>query len=212
LIMHYTGMMALRGPFRKSWSIPFVASSTVLGIVVCLVGFWIIFRLLKWKVEQTWLRPVSAAVIAMAVCSLHFFAMLGVTYTYDASNVETCGHVVQIFEHDPNQWTTHQIVALAVALSVPSLALLIENMISRELFHAYRQLKNPALTVEYILKMASKSKDAEVRRLSDDFCDSVDLHDFHRKPRRARSHGDLNLMAHSSDLECGERSTSESLG
>ena len=66
IIMHYTGMMAQRGPFRREWSVGFVSASVIAGIVICFAGFWIIFRL-RWKIQQLWLRYLSAAVIEVGV-------------------------------------------------------------------------------------------------------------------------------------------------
>jgi NO-binding membrane sensor protein with MHYT domain len=169
LVMHYTGMMALHGAFSKHWSIMFVSVSVGLGVLVCCAGFWILFRLLRWKVEQFWLRPVSAAVIALAVCSLHFFGMLSVTYVYDDSlnpDGGACNAINEEYVWDPNRWTALQTLDLALALIVPSLALLIEIMISRELFHAYCKLQNPELTVECITKAAARSHDSTTKRAS----------------------------------------------
>ena len=166
LIMHYTGMIAIEGPFRKVWSIPFVSASVLLGCAVCAVGFWILFRLLLWKVEQFWLRPASAAVIALAVCTLHFFGMLSVTYKFDESKTGTCIERPGYEDDVAQLWTNHQIIALAVGIAVPSLALLIENLICRELFRAYAKLKDPALTVEFILQAGARSRDSNVRRAS----------------------------------------------
>ena len=155
LIMHYIGMMAIKGPFQMRWSFPFVAASVFLGVVVCWAGFWIIFRLLRWKVEQFWLRPASAAVIAAAVCLLNFIGILGVTYEYDDSLVGVCGAVGK-YKMNPETWTPHQTLALAVALGVPSLALLIENCISRELIRAYSNLKDPRLTLDVTIQDRSQ--------------------------------------------------------
>lgn len=166
LIMHYTGMIAIEGPFRKVWSIPFVSASVLLGCAVCTVGFWILFRLLLWKVEQFWLRPASAAVIALAVCCLHFFGMLSVTYIFEESKMGVCIKRPGYEDAVAQLWTNHQIIALAVGIAVPSLALLIENLICRELFRAYAKLKDPALTVEFILQAGARSRDSNVRRAS----------------------------------------------
>ena len=166
LIMHYTGMIAIEGPFRKVWSIPFVSASVLLGCAVCAVGFWILFRLLLWKVEQFWLRPASATVIALAVCTLHFFGMLSVTYEFDESKTGMCVGRPGYEDNVAQLWTNHQIIALAVGIAVPSLALLIENLICRELFRAYAKLKDPALTVEFILQAGARSRDSNIRRAS----------------------------------------------
>lgn len=166
LTMHYVGMSAVQGPFRKRWSVPYVSVSVGLGVSVCYIGFWILFRLLRWKVEQFWLRPVSAAVIALAVCILNFFGMISITYVYEDRADHSCLDHMDDHILDPNHWTTHHVSAFVVGLMVPTLALLIEHLINRELFHAYCKLKNPTLTMAYILKAAKKSRNAEIRGLS----------------------------------------------
>ena len=55
IVMHYTGMMAQRGPFHREWNVHYIVSSIVAAIVICFVGFWIIFRL-RWKIKQPWFR------------------------------------------------------------------------------------------------------------------------------------------------------------
>jgi NO-binding membrane sensor protein with MHYT domain len=69
LSMHYVGMIAMTGPFRRRWNIPYLVGSVVLGVAVCFAGFWILFRPLHWKVEKSWYqyRYASAMVIGLAV-------------------------------------------------------------------------------------------------------------------------------------------------
>jgi len=98
-------------------------------------------------VEQFWLRPVSAAVIASAVCGLHFFGMLSVRYIADDANQDACyNRIIRTHENSPNAWDDHQMVVAGVSVLVPTLALLIENMICQELLLAYANLKNPKLS------------------------------------------------------------------
>jgi len=136
IVMHYTGMIAQRGPFRKQWHYGFVAASVVAGIVICFVGFWIIFRL-RWKIKQFWLRYVSAMVISGAVCFLHFFGMLGATYIADHSKAESCLATWEMSMASPSAWTTHQMLVVALGIIVPSIALYFENLISQELIMTY---------------------------------------------------------------------------
>lgn len=144
IVMHYTGMMAQRGPFRTEWDAGYVAASIASGIVICFVGFWIIFRL-RWKIQQFWLRYVSAAVISAAFCFLHFFGMLGVTYHADNNKLDSCKSTWEMDETSPSAWTTHQRIIIALAIIVPSISLYIENLISQELILAYdvQEKENP---------------------------------------------------------------------
>jgi len=137
LSMHYVGMLSMRGPFRRVWNFPYVALSVFLGVVVCFAGFWILFRPLHWKVEKIWYRPTSAAVIALAVCSLHFFGMKSATYIADSTVdvAEQC-----IGPETLMGWKPIQLQVLIVAMGVPFVAFCIEHTISSELRETYRQL------------------------------------------------------------------------
>ena len=91
--MHYVGMIAMKGPFRRIWSFYYLAASVFFGVVICFVGFWILFRPLHWKVEKSWYRQASAAVIALAICFLHFFGMYWLIITLNNFNDFVCAAV-----------------------------------------------------------------------------------------------------------------------
>ena len=94
-----------------------------------------------WKVEKSWYRQASAAVIALAVCCLHFLGMLSVTYIADSSqNVGECSR------KDFQGWRPDQIKVLMVAMTVPFISFFIEHTISNELRQTYRQLLDIRLT------------------------------------------------------------------
>lgn len=137
VVMHYTGMMARRGPFRTEWDYGLVAASAIVAVVICFAGFWIMFRL-RWKIKQIWLRCVSAGVIALAVCFLHFFGMLSAKY-YPNNNpdAEQCQATWDQHDASPNAWTNYQIIILCVGIIVPMLAYNISNIINQELIIAY---------------------------------------------------------------------------
>ena len=137
IVMHYTGMLAQRGPFRKVWNTTYIALSVVAAIVICFVGFWIIFRL-RWKIKQLWLRYVSAAVISLAVCGLHFFGMLSAKYVADSNAQNTCERTWHKNDASPSAWTDHQMIVVAIGVFVPTLALYIANVINQELVIAYQ--------------------------------------------------------------------------
>ncbi|CAB9506193.1 MHYT domain signaling protein [Seminavis robusta] len=152
LSMHYVGMHAMRGPFRREWSIGLVAASFVVGAVVCFVGFWILFRPLHWKVEKSWYRQAAAGVIALAVCFLHFLGMLSVTYIADSTVEHHCS------ETEMWGWKSDQIQVLFVGMAVPAIAFLVEHTISNELRITYRQLLDIQLTGSQFLRTNSSSR------------------------------------------------------
>lgn len=134
--MHYTGMWAQRGPFQMEFNIAYVAASVVAAFLICFAGFWIIFRL-RWRIHQQWLRYVSAGVIALAVCALHFFGMLSATYYADNDKDNICQDTWDQSRVSPSSWTYFQMVVMALGIVVPSLALWVQNTISQELILAY---------------------------------------------------------------------------
>ncbi|KAL7539889.1 hypothetical protein ACHAXR_009680 [Thalassiosira sp. AJA248-18] len=148
LIMHYTGMAAKNGPFVREWNYAYIAGSVVVGVTACIVGFWIIFRLFHWKIEEYWLRPFCAAIIASAVCGLHFLGMLSVTYIYhDDEGGDYCAGEVSRDAVSAQSWTTHQIFVLSVSIVVWSLAVIIENSLYRELLLSYVKLYDPTMSI-----------------------------------------------------------------
>lgn len=136
IVMHYTGMMAQNGPFRREWSVLYIGISVVMAIVICFAGFWIMFRL-RWQIKQMWLRVMSAAVIALAVCTLHFFGMLSVTYYYDPDTTSVCERTLEQHNSTPNAWTDHQMIIVGISIGIPSIAFYISNIINQELILAY---------------------------------------------------------------------------
>ncbi|CAB9515672.1 Receptor-type guanylate cyclase gcy [Seminavis robusta] len=137
IVMHYTGTMAKKGPFRKEWDVGLIAVSCCMALIFCFVGFWIIFRL-QWRISQQWLRYLSAGVIAFAFCTLHFFGMLCVTYFPGDTSSYTCQKGSDKNGTSPGAWTGQQVVILAVAIIVPTLAFFISNTINQELILAYQ--------------------------------------------------------------------------
>lgn len=136
LVMHYTGMMAMHGPFRKEWNFFVIIASAVTAVFVCFVGFWIIFRL-RWKVRAMWPRVLSAAIIATGVCCLHFMGMLGVKYVADSTAADTCSSRIETSEKSPNAWSTHQTLIVGIGILVPTIAVFVENAINHELLLVY---------------------------------------------------------------------------
>ncbi len=73
--MHYMGMSAMRMAATMSYNMPLVAVSVVIAIVAASVAFWIAFNLTKG-----WHRIVSAFVMGIAVCGMHYTGMAATTF------------------------------------------------------------------------------------------------------------------------------------
>jgi NO-binding membrane sensor protein with MHYT domain len=68
--MHYTGMAAMEGPFRMSYSPLLFAISVVIAIVACTAGLWAATRLSK-----VWATAAAAAILGVAVSGMHYTGM-----------------------------------------------------------------------------------------------------------------------------------------
>lgn len=77
--MHYMGISAMRMAATMSYNMPLVAISIVIAVVAASVAFWIAFNLTK-----AWHRIVSAFVMGIAVCGMHYTGMAATTF--QASN------------------------------------------------------------------------------------------------------------------------------
>jgi len=88
-VMHYIGMVAMRFDGYIEWNIGIVFTSVLIAVVVSIVGFWILFRLLALYPQRENLRVASAAVIALAVCSMHYTGMFGGRFYYQAGKLES---------------------------------------------------------------------------------------------------------------------------
>ena len=81
-VMHYVGMMATVGNVMLSWNAPLVFVSVVIAVVASSAAFWILFRLLALYPRYEILRIISALVMAIAVCGMHYTGMAAATYAY----------------------------------------------------------------------------------------------------------------------------------
>ena len=167
MIMHYTGMMALHGPFHKRWDIFMVMGSALIAVLTCFVGFWIIFRL-RWKVKDLWPRVLSATIIAAAICGLHFFGMLGITYVADSQVEDLCLKTLAQSQESPNEWETHQIVVVGISILVPTIGFFVENIINQELMLTHGSKKDAEFA--RLIKRVQKTPPASVKShdVSDD--------------------------------------------
>jgi NO-binding membrane sensor protein with MHYT domain len=68
--MHYTGMAAMEGPFRMSYSPVLFTLSVVIAVVACTAGLWAARRLSK-----IWSTLGAAAILGVAVSGMHYTGM-----------------------------------------------------------------------------------------------------------------------------------------
>jgi NO-binding membrane sensor protein with MHYT domain len=76
VLMHYSGMSAFRFEGVIVWNYGIIAASCIIAITVATVAYWILFRLLSIFPNKEFLRIVSAGVMAIAVCGMHYTGMV----------------------------------------------------------------------------------------------------------------------------------------
>jgi len=79
-MMHYIGMAAMRMSARFRWNYRLVALSVVIAVVVSLVALWLAFHFRSEKKDFAPLKLASAAVMGLAVASMHYTAMAAVSF------------------------------------------------------------------------------------------------------------------------------------
>ena len=82
-VMHYIGMGALAANVTIVWDIGLVILSVIIAIVASTAAFWILFRLLPLFTNYESLRLISALIMAIAVCGMHYTGMMAATYRYN---------------------------------------------------------------------------------------------------------------------------------
>lgn len=93
--MHYIGMAAMRLQAMCHWSLPIVALSIVIAIVVSLVALWLAFHFRGEGGGANWLKAGSAVVMGVAVAAMHYTAMAAATYTASDAPVDL-SHAINI--------------------------------------------------------------------------------------------------------------------
>ncbi len=78
--MHYTGMFAMQLQANFSWNWEYIAASLVIAITASIVALW-----LSVYVKKMWQMVLSALVMGVAVCGMHYTGMAAVSFEYDAT-------------------------------------------------------------------------------------------------------------------------------
>ncbi|HEY1721663.1 MAG TPA: MHYT domain-containing protein [Magnetospirillaceae bacterium] len=86
--MHYTGMAALVIPARLHFDPLLVTASVVIAVVAAIAAFWLAFN---WK--TIWQKIFAAAIMATAICGMHYTGMAALSFEPDRSIVVEPGSV-----------------------------------------------------------------------------------------------------------------------
>jgi diguanylate cyclase (GGDEF)-like protein/PAS domain S-box-containing protein len=91
VVMHYTGMAAMRMPgVGISYDPWLVAASVAIAIVAATAAFWLAFRTTK-----TWERVVAALVMGIAIAGMHYTAMAAASFRMDIHVGPDVGPTIQ---------------------------------------------------------------------------------------------------------------------
>jgi diguanylate cyclase (GGDEF)-like protein/PAS domain S-box-containing protein len=91
VVMHYTGMAAMRMPgVAISYDPWLVAASVAIAVLAATAAFWLAFRTTK-----TWERVIAAVVMGIAIAGMHYTAMAAATFTMDIHVGPSLGPMIE---------------------------------------------------------------------------------------------------------------------
>ena len=116
--MHYTGMAAMQFGGEPHYDQVIVAISIVIAIVASISALWIAFH-----VRTTWQKLVSAFVMGVAVCGMHYTAMYGFSMTRSATKMRI----------EPSTIMANELAGYIVVATIAVLAVALLSVFGREL-------------------------------------------------------------------------------
>jgi two-component system sensor histidine kinase/response regulator len=93
--MHYIGMAAMRLSAMRSYSVPLVALSVVLAVLISLVALWLSFTLREERRNRGRKKIASALLMGAAIPVMHYTGMAAVTFV-PARTFPDLTHAVEI--------------------------------------------------------------------------------------------------------------------
>ncbi|CAD6580174.1 MAG: hypothetical protein TREMPRED_002680 [Tremellales sp. Tagirdzhanova-0007] len=92
--MHYIGQLSIIGMPYIAYKAPYVVGSVIIASGAVIVALYIMFIMLRPKLKHTWISKLAvAAILAIAVCAMHFCGMMGTIYAWPRNQGIT-GHVM----------------------------------------------------------------------------------------------------------------------
>lgn len=79
-LMHYVGMMSMTLNMAITWDTGIVAASVIIACLASIAANWILFRLLALYPRREYLRILSAVLMCIAVCGMHYTGMMAASY------------------------------------------------------------------------------------------------------------------------------------
>jgi len=84
--MHYSGMMAMQLAARPVYNPLLVALSVLIAVVVAGAALYLTFRLRHNDQSPVWLRLAAAAIMGLAIASMHYTGMAAVSFQHAPMN------------------------------------------------------------------------------------------------------------------------------
>jgi NO-binding membrane sensor protein with MHYT domain len=78
--MHYTGMIAMKMQADAQWDWNIIAISIVIAVVASIAALWLVTH-----VNYLWQVVLSALVMGIAVCGMHYTGMMAVDFVHNPS-------------------------------------------------------------------------------------------------------------------------------
>lgn len=116
--MHYTGMAAMQFAGTPNYDPMIVGISIVIAIVASIAALWIAFH-----VRTTWQKLVSAFVMGVAVCGMHYTAMYGFSMTPSATKMRV----------EPSTILANELAGYIVVATIAVLAVALLSVFGKEL-------------------------------------------------------------------------------
>src|ERR1700722_3498716 len=93
--MHYIGMAAMRLPAVRSYSVPLVALSVVLAVLISMVALWLAFALRRDRQHDRAKKVVAAVVMGAAIPVMHYTGMAAAKFL-PSRTAPSLAHAVNI--------------------------------------------------------------------------------------------------------------------
>jgi NO-binding membrane sensor protein with MHYT domain len=126
--MHYLGMVGMRFPGYIDWSWSVVAASVVIAMAAASASLWLAFRTRKVA-----LRAAAAAMMGVAVCSMHYTGMAAATFFCTAPDIDRFA--------TPRGFSV--VSSLDLAVLTPMMAIALSLLIAFDQFLQKNLLRNP---------------------------------------------------------------------
>jgi NO-binding membrane sensor protein with MHYT domain len=128
-IMHYCGMAAMQFHGNLVWNWGIVVASIFVAVFAATAAFWILFRLLSIFPGKESLRLMSAVIMGIAVCGMHYTGMEAANIIYDPHSASA--HPDK-FQNSSLYWEYDQL-AMPTILSAVIVLLLLSMIIMEDM-------------------------------------------------------------------------------